>query len=80
MFNLFNISYILLFINFAKSSSGTGGGVVFEGIYNFNLGRGAYHNLGLKPLLNYTRVTEDSGPSLVLDGSSRVKYIPKSIE
>ena len=34
------------------------------GIYNFNLGRAAYHNLGLKVLTSYTKDIAD-GPSTV---------------
>lgn len=37
----------LVFVQFAS------GNVVFQGIYNFNLGRYAYYNLGLKILLDY---------------------------
>lgn len=37
----------LVFVQFAS------GNVAFQGIYNFNLGRYAYYNLGLKILLDY---------------------------
>ena len=55
---------ILLFIKFADKTDGTIGSTKFMGIYNFNLGRAAYHNLGLKVLTSYTKDIAD-GPSTV---------------
>ena len=55
---------VLLFIKFADKIDGTIGETRFCGIYNFNLGRAAYHNLGLKLLTSYTKDTLD-GPSTV---------------
>jgi hypothetical protein len=55
---------VLLFIKFADQTDGTIGSTKFMGIYNFNLGRAAYHNLGLKFLTSYTKDTTD-GPSTV---------------
>lgn len=49
---------VLLFIKFAS------GNTKFMGIYNFNLGRYAYYNLGLKILTDYTKESQ-SGPTLV---------------
>lgn len=55
---------VLLFIKFADKLDGSIGTTKFCGIYNFNLGRAAYHNLGLKLLTSYTKDTID-GPSTV---------------
>lgn len=49
---------VLLFIRFAS------GNTKFMGIYNFNLGRYAYYNLGLKILTDYVKETQ-TGPTLV---------------
>ena len=49
---------VLLFIRFAS------GVTQFMGIYNFNLGRYAYYNLGLKILTSYTKESQ-TGPTLV---------------
>ena len=51
---------VLLFIKFASKTT------KFCGIYNFNLGRHAYFNLGLKGLSAYTK-EQTTGPSLVKD-------------
>lgn len=57
---------VLLFIRYAPDADGTIKQPKFCGIYNFNLGRYAYFNLGLKLLTDYTKVTQD-GPTLVTD-------------
>lgn len=57
---------VLLFIRYAPDADGTIKQPKFCGIYNFNLGRYAYFNLGLKLLTDYTKVTQD-GPTLVID-------------
>lgn len=57
---------VLLFIRYAPDTDGTIKQPKFCGIYNFNLGRYAYFNLGLKLLTDYTKVTQD-GPTLVTD-------------
>lgn len=49
---------VLLFIRFASGTT------KFMGIYNFNLGRYAYYNLGLKILTSYTKESQ-TGPTLV---------------
>lgn len=50
----------LVFIQFAS------GNIEFKGIYNFNLGRYAYYNLGLKILLDYEK------PDNVIEGAPYV--------
>lgn len=55
----------LVFIKFAPDSVGHRN-VKFCGIYNFNLGRYAFHNLGLTLLTSYSRDTL-LGPSLISD-------------
>lgn len=55
---------VLLFIRYAPDLDGITKQPKFCGIYNFNLGRYAYFNLGLKLLLNYTKVNQD-GPTLI---------------
>lgn len=57
---------VLLFIRYAPDLDGTIKQPKFCGIYNFNLGRYAYFNLGLKLLENYTKEVQD-GPTLVSD-------------
>lgn len=57
---------VLLFIRYAPDADGTIKQPKFCGIYNFNLGRYAFFNLGLKLLLDYTKVNQD-GPTLVTD-------------
>lgn len=57
---------VLLFIRYAPDADGTIKQPKFCGIYNFNLGRYAYFNLGLKLLTDYTKITQD-GPTLVTD-------------
>jgi hypothetical protein len=47
---------VLLFIKFADEQSVSD--VKFMGIYNFNLGRKAYYNLGLKLLKSYEKPAE----------------------
>lgn len=58
---------VLLFITFASKK------VKFCGIYNFNLGRYAFFNLGLKLLTDYTKETPD-GPSLVKNYTEVFNY------
>lgn len=55
----------LVFIKFAPDSTGARK-TKFCGIYNFNLGRYALHNLGLTLLTSYTRANL-LGPSLITD-------------
>jgi len=62
-----------LFVRFAPTAEGLTQQPKFFGIYNFNLGRYAYYNLGLKLLTNYNKVTAD-GPSLVTDYTESVNY------
>ena len=57
---------VLLFIRYAPDADGIIKQPKFCGIYNFNLGRYAFFNLGLKLLLDYTKVNQD-GPTLVTD-------------
>lgn len=57
---------VLLFIRYAPDSDGNIKQPKFCGIYNFNLGRYAYFNLGLKLLTDYVKVNQD-GPTLVTD-------------
>ena len=57
---------VLLFIRYAPDADGTIKQPKFCGIYNFNLGRYAYYNLGLKLLTDYTKVNQD-GPTLISD-------------
>lgn len=56
---------ILLFIKYAPDSN-QNRLVEFKGIYNFNLGRHAHYNLGLKLLKDFTKETL-SGPSVVTE-------------
>ena len=61
----------LVFIRYAPDADGITKQPKFCGIYNFNLGRHAEYNLGLKLLLDYTRVSQD-GPTLVSDYTEKV--------
>lgn len=63
----------LLFIRYAPDLDGTIKQPKFCGIYNFNLGRYAFFNLGLKLLLDYTKVNQD-GPTLVTDYEEKSDY------
>lgn len=63
----------LVFIRYAPDADGNIPQPEFKGIYNFNLGRYAYYNLGLKILTNFQKVNL-SGPSLVSDYTEA--YIP----
>ena len=56
----------LVFIRFAPDQNGNTQQIKFAGVYNFNLGRYAYYNLGLKLLTSFTPVTPD-GPTLVTE-------------
>lgn len=58
---------VLLFITFASGTT------KFLGIYNFNLGRYAYFNLGLKLLTDYTKESQD-GPTLVKEYTENYSY------
>lgn len=62
---------VLLFIRYAPDADGTIKQPKFCGIYNFNLGRYAYFNLGLKLLTDYVKVNQD-GPTLVTDYTENV--------
>lgn len=64
---------VLLFIQFAPKANGDPGDFRFCGIYNFNLGRYAYYNLGLKLLLDYTKEVQD-GPSLISSYKENSNY------
>ena len=46
----------LLFIRYAPDSNGAIKDPEFKGIYNFNLGRYAFYNLGLKILKNFVEL------------------------
>lgn len=63
----------LVFIRYAPDADGITKQPKFCGIYNFNLGRHAEYNLGLKLLLDYTRVNTD-GPTLISDYTEKVDY------
>lgn len=63
----------LLFIRYAPGIDGTIKQPKFCGIYNFNLGRYAFFNLGLKLLLDYTKVNQD-GPTLVTNYTEKVDH------
>lgn len=67
----------LLFIRFAPDKDGNTQQPKFMGIYNFNLGRHAYHNLGLRLLTDYNKEVQD-GPSIVTDYSVNNNYWDKS--
>lgn len=58
---------VLLFITFASGTT------KFLGIYNFNLGRYAFYNLGLKILTDYTKESQD-GPTLVKEYTENHSY------
>ena len=58
---------ILLFITFAS------GVTKFMGIYNFNLGRCAFHNLGLKLLTSYT-LENSKAPSLISTYTEKLNW------
>lgn len=62
---------VLLFIRYAPDADGTIKQPKFCGIYNFNLGRYAYFNLGLRLLTDYVKVNQD-GPTLVTDYTENV--------
>lgn len=63
----------LLFIRYAPNADGSLKQPKFCGIYNFNLGRYAYYNLGLKLLTDYTKQIQD-GPTLVSDYVESTSY------
>ena len=56
----------LVFIRYAPDEDGNIKAPKFCGIYNFNLGRYAFYNLGLKIMTDYTRQNAD-GPTLVTE-------------
>lgn len=62
---------VLLFIRYAPDINGMTKQPKFCGVYNFNLGRYAYFNLGLKILTDYTKTVQD-GPTLVTEYSELV--------
>lgn len=66
----------LLFIRFAPDKNGNTQQPKFMGIYNFNLGRYALNNLGLRLLTDYTKEVAD-GPSLVYDYTVNNNYWDK---
>ena len=63
----------LLFIRFAPDADGNIQQPTFCGIYNFNLGRYAYYNLGLKLLTSYDKEVQD-GPTLITDYTENYDY------
>ncbi len=67
----------LVFVQFAPEITDEGPFIEtrFMGIYNFNLGRHAYFNLGLKIITDYTLVNEiEEAPSLVTDYTEIVDH------
>ena len=56
----------MVFIRYAPDEDGNIKAPKFCGIYNFNLGRYAFYNLGLKIMTDYTRQNAD-GPTLVTE-------------
>lgn len=63
----------LVFITFAPDADGNKKQKKFMGIYNFNLGRYAYYNLGLKLLIDYEKKTVD-GPSIISSYTEKSDY------
>ena len=59
----------LVFVDFAPDKITGIRETRFMGIYNFNLGRFAHFNLGLKILTDYTKVIPGEAPSLIEDYS-----------
>lgn len=59
----------LVFVDFAPDKVTGIRETRFMGIYNFNLGRFAHFNLGLKILTDYTKVTPGEAPTLIEDYS-----------
>ena len=55
----------LLFIEYAPEDGEIQGEMKFMGIYNFNLGRHAYHNLGLELLQEYEKRDGKDGPAMI---------------
>ena len=65
----------LVFIKFAPDKNGNTRQPKFFGIYNFNLGRYAYHNLGLNLLTSYTRPeTNLTGPAVITEYTELKNY------
>ena len=64
----------LVFIKFAPDRITGIRETRFMGIYNFNLGRYANFNLGLKLLTDYTKVTPGGIPTLISDYSESETY------
>lgn len=64
----------LVFINFAPDRITGMIETRFMGIYNFNLGRYANYNLGLKVLTDYTPVTPGGAPTIIEDYSDLQTY------
>ena len=62
-----------MFVRYAPTAEGLVQQPKFMGIYNFNLGRYAYFNLGMKILSNFTKVNAD-GPSVVVDYTEVTDY------
>lgn len=63
----------LVFVNYAPNERGVRE-TRFMGIYNFNLGRYAYFNLGLKILTDYQKEVEGGQPTLIEDYSEIQTY------
>jgi hypothetical protein len=64
----------LVFINFAPDAKTGVRETRFMGIYNFNLGRYAHFNLGLKILTNYEKINTGGMPTLISDYSETQTY------
>lgn len=63
----------LVFIEFAPDANGINE-TKFMGIYNFNLGRHAHYNLGLKILENFTKRNSNIGPSIITSYSENAQH------
>lgn len=63
----------LVFIEYAPDDKGINE-TKFMGIYNFNLGRHAHFNLGLKILENFKKKKPSTGPSVIESYSENVEY------
>ncbi len=64
----------LVFVNFAPDAKTGVRETRFMGIYNFNLGRYAHFNLGLKILTDYEKVNTGGMPTLISDYSETQTY------
>ena len=69
----------LVFIEYAPDDKGINE-TKFMGIYNFNLGRHAHFNLGLKILENFKKRKPNTGPSVIESYSENVEYWNKGAD